>query len=92
MNKPTMPPSLTVEGATHEDWVNHYFRMADYWLALEKWHEARIAALEAAMRTIAAQSSGIPGSMTRADCIAAMANAALRNTSGIDCEHQRGSS
>ena len=47
MNKPTMPPSLTVEGATHEDWVNHYFRMADYWLALEKWHEARIAALEA---------------------------------------------
>lgn len=45
--KPTKPEPLTVDGATRDQWVNHYFSMCDYWLALEKFYEARILELEA---------------------------------------------
>ena len=37
------------------------------------------AELIAALKTIAAQSSGVPGSTAKADCMAAIASAALRN-------------
>lgn len=46
-------------------------------IALAKQQQAEIGRLRDALETLAAQTSGVPGSTNRADCMAALARAAL---------------
>jgi hypothetical protein len=50
MNKPVMPKALDIATAKARDWEEHWQRLIDYYIDLNKWNDARIRELEAALK------------------------------------------
>jgi hypothetical protein len=46
MNKPTMPRALKVEGATTAETLEHFMRLTDYYIDLDKWNQWNASVLQ----------------------------------------------